>query len=192
MSTSLRGRLLVAMPVIDEPSFARTVVLLLDHDDDGALGIVLNRRSPVPVDEALAAWAPLVTDPRVVFGGGPVEPTAVVALGQVRDAQTPDPAADADEVLTGAPEVFEGIRLVDLEQEPDPSLLARVRVFAGYAGWTPGQLEDEIDEGAWLVVAAEADDLFTPAPELLWREVLGRQPGRERLLASFPDDPRAN
>jgi putative transcriptional regulator len=182
MTVPLAGRLLVAMPVLDDPNFARTVVLLLEHDEDGALGVVLNRTSPVALDDALAAWAPLAAEPRVVFGGGPIEPAAVVALGRtVLDA--PVDAA-----------VLDRVRLVDLEADAGPGTgeLERVRVFAGYAGWAPGQVEAEVAAGAWLVVGAEPGDVFTSTPDELWRDVLRRQPGRARLIATYPEDPLAN
>lgn len=178
----LGGRLLVAMPVLDDPNFARTVVLLLDHDDDGALGVVLNRKSSVVLGDTLASWVALAAEPRVVFGGGPVEPTAVVALGRMV-ADAPVDAAVVDRV-----------RLVDLEANAAPGIgeLERVRVFAGYAGWAPGQVEAEIAAGAWLAVDAEPGDVFTPTPEALWRDVLRRQPGRVRMMATYPEDPLAN
>jgi putative transcriptional regulator len=179
---SLAGRLLVALPALDDPNFERTVVLLLDHDEDGALGVVLNRASEVPVHEALVDWAGLAARPAVVFGGGPVEPTAVVALGRTPVHVVPE----------GFQPLLDRVRLVDVSDDPVGSEVDQVRVFAGYAGWGPGQLEGEIEMGAWAAVDAEPADVFTASPERLWSDVLGRQPGRLRLLASFPDDPSAN
>jgi putative transcriptional regulator len=178
------GRLLVATPLIDEPIFHRTVVLVLDHDEDGALGVVLNRASTVPVDEAASSWAELVSDPPVVFGGGPVEPDAVVALGLS--------AARVGAELGGF--LDEHVRLVDLSADPSIERLEleRVRVFAGYAGWAPGQLEGEVLQDAWFVVDAQPGDVFTADPVGLWHRVLRRQPGDLALLATFPDDPTMN
>lgn len=184
MSTSQTGRLLVATPALDEPTFARAVILLLDHDEDGALGVVLNRASGVTVRETLDGWQDLVADPPVLFGGGPVEPTAVVALGRA-------PAGVASD---GFSPIIDNVRLVDLDVDPMLAAvdLERVRLFAGYAGWAPGQLEDEIDQGAWFTVDARESDVFTDDPDSLWREVLARQPGDLRMMATFPDDPTMN
>jgi putative transcriptional regulator len=179
---SLAGRLLVALPALDDPNFERTVVLLLDHDEEGALGVVLNRASEVPVHEALVDWARLAAEPAVVFGGGPVEPTAVVALGRTPVRVVPE----------GRQPLLDQVRLVDVSDDPGSSEVDQVRVFAGYAGWGPGQLEGEIEMGAWAAIDAQPGDVFTDAPTQLWARVLGRQPGRLRLLASFPDDPSTN
>ncbi len=182
MQGSLTGRLLVALPLLEDPNFDRAVVFVLDHDEDGALGVVLNRASDVAVEEALAGWSALAARPAVMFGGGPVEPTAVVALGRdtpllsVGDA---DPDAGA-------------VRLVDVSEGPPSDQLEEVRVFAGYAGWAPGQLEGEIEQGAWTSVEALPEDVFTDDPDGLWHRVLARQPGRLRLLAGFPADPSVN
>jgi putative transcriptional regulator len=180
----LTGRLVVATPLLDDPNFERAVVLVLDHDEDGALGVVLNRASGVPVGETLDRWAELVADPPVVFGGGPVEPTAVVALGRAVPGVTSD----------GSTAILERIQLVDLDRDPVLAAadLERVRVFAGYAGWAPGQLELEIAQGAWFAVDAEPLDVFTDDPEGLWHAVLGRQRGELKLFATFPDDPSMN
>ncbi|MEX2504226.1 MAG: YqgE/AlgH family protein [Egicoccus sp.] len=179
------GRLLVATPALEDPNFERTVVLILDHDEDGALGVVLNRTSDLAVDEALVGWADLVAKPPVVFGGGPVEPTAIVALGRAT-ASVP-----ADEVVSPR---LDRVRLVDLAA--DPALAAadldRVRVFAGYAGWGPGQLEVEVDAGAWFTVDADPGDVFTAEPARLWQAVLRRQPDELALFSTFPADPSLN
>jgi putative transcriptional regulator len=178
------GRLLVATPALDDPNFERVVILVLDHDEDGALGVVLNRASSVPVVDALDAWVELTAAPRVVFGGGPVEPTAIVALGHTVAGVFPD----------GSAQILDGIRLVDLDSDPvlAAAELQRVRVFAGYAGWAPGQLEDEILQGAWFTVDASPSDVFTSDPATLWHGVLRRQPDELRLLATFPPDPTMN
>lgn len=182
MDGSLTGRLLVALPVLEDPNFERAVVLLLDHDEDGALGVVLNRASDVSLHEALTEWSQLAAQPAVVFGGGPVEPTAVVGLGR-----TVPGAADPEWEERLGP-----LRLVDLSTGPPDGEVEQVRVFAGYAGWGPGQLEAEIEQGAWVSVPAMPEDVFTGDPVGLWPRVLDRQPGRLRLLARFPEDPALN
>lgn len=178
------GRLLVATPALEDPNFERVVIFVLDHDEDGALGVVLNRASAVTVDDTLPPWVDLAAEPPVVFGGGPVEPTAVVALGRALEGVAPD----------GWSPILDRIRLVDLDADPMLAAtdLEHVRLFAGYAGWAPGQLEDEIDEGAWFVVDAEPDDVFTHDPDGLWHSVLRRQPDELALLATFPADPSLN
>lgn len=184
MDEWLTGRLVVATPLLDDPNFQRAVVLVLDHDEEGALGVVLNRASGVPVGETLDDWVELVADPPVVFGGGPVEPTAVVALGRAVPGGTAD----------GSTAILERIQLVDLDGDPVLAAadLERVRVFAGYAAWAPGQLELEIAQGAWFAVDAEPFDVFTADPEGLWHTVLGRQRGALKLFATYPDDPSMN
>jgi putative transcriptional regulator len=184
MENSHTGRLLVATPALDDPNFERVVILVLDHDEDGALGVVLNRASAVPVRETLDGWVDLVASPPVVFGGGPVEPTAVVALGRATEEVPVD----------GSTMILERIRLVDLDTDPVLAAvdLERVRLFAGYAGWAPDQLEDEIDQGAWFALDAEPGDVFTDDPDGLWHAVLRRQPDDLRLLATFPADPSQN
>ena len=183
MPTWHTGRLLVAMPVLDDPAFARAVVLLIDHDEDGALGVVINRASEVPVSEATDTLIDLIPAPGVLFGGGPVEPDALVAIGRAQDG-----AARSETTFV------EGLRLVDLDQDPVLAgvELSHVRLFAGYAGWAPGQLEHELWHGAWVVVDSEPSDVFTARPETLWRDVLARQPGRLRLLADYPVDVALN
>lgn len=184
VADSLTGRLLLATPALEDPNFDRAVILVLDHDEDGALGLVLNRASEVAVDQALAGWEDLAAEPRVVFGGGPVEPTAVVALGASTDGRPQD----------GWEPIVGRVRVVDLSDGP---ILAagevdRVRVFAGYAGWAPGQLDSEVAMGAWLTLDAEPGDVFAADPDQLWRDVLRRQPGELALLATFPSDPALN
>jgi putative transcriptional regulator len=183
MPTWHTGRLLVAMPVLDDPAFARSVVLLIDHDEDGALGVVLNRASDVPASEATDTLIDLISAPDVLFGGGPVEPDALVAIGRAHDGAV---ATDTTFV--------EGLRLVDLDQDPVLAgvELTQVRLFAGYAGWAPGQLEHEVWHGAWAVVDSIPSDVFTAQPETLWSDVLARQQGTLRLLADFPGDVTLN
>jgi putative transcriptional regulator len=183
MPTWHTGSLLVAMPVLDDPAFARAVVLLIDHDEDGALGIVLNRASEVPVSEATDALIDLIPAPGVLFGGGPVEPNALVAIGHAVDG-----VGQVDTTIA------KGLRLVDLDQDPVLAgvELSQVRLFAGYAGWAPGQLEHEVWHGAWIGRRHRTVRRVHPEPENLWREVLARQPGTLRLLADYPVDVTLN
>ncbi|GAA2091203.1 hypothetical protein GCM10009801_56760 [Streptomyces albiaxialis] len=264
--SSLTGRLLVATPVLADPNFDRAVVLLLDHDEEGSLGVVLNRPTPVDVSDILEPWAALAGEPGVVFQGGPVSldaalGVAVVPTGGVGRTRAAAPRADLD-TADGADRAYPGqgggdrpgragrgegaegtegaertegtegsdagegraeedgpegrgqgadgrdgadgplgwrrvhgaIGLVDLEAPPEllAAELGSLRIFAGYAGWGPGQLEDELSEGAWYVVESEPGDVSSPAPEGLWRSVLRRQRSELALVATYPDDPSLN
>ncbi len=181
---SFQGKLLVASPSLRDPNFSRSVVLLCQHDSDGALGLILNR----PTDDAVAGflpdWAPHLSTPEVVFEGGPVQREAAVALARV----TGDPPDD------GWVRVDRELGLLDVSVPPwdVPGKVEALRVFSGYAGWSAGQLEDELRTHDWFVVAAEPADAFGADPLPLWRVVLARQPGRLRLLAHFPPDPMLN
>lgn len=182
--SSLTGRLLVATPALADPNFDRAVVLLLDHDEEGSLGVVLNRPTPVDVGDILESWGGLAGDPGVVFQGGPVSLDSALGLAVI----------PGDEGPLGWRRVHGAIGLVDLETPPE--LLARalgsLRIFAGYAGWGPGQLEDELGEGAWYVVESEPGDVSSPRPESLWRAVLRRQRSELAMVATYPDDPSLN
>ena len=189
-SGELAGRLLVATPLLGDDNFRRTVVLIVDHDEDeGTLGVVLNRPTEIPVGQVLAPWTELVTGPDVVFRGGPVSPNSALAIAMVPGTDEPV----GWRALEGAPAVSR-LGLVDLDAPPD--LLAEAvkgfRVYAGYAGWGPGQLNDEIEDGAWYVLRAEPGDVFIDDPEQLWRVVLRRQGGDMAFLSTYPDDPSLN
>jgi putative transcriptional regulator len=179
---SLRGQLLVAGPSLLDPNFHRTVVLLGEHGADGAMGVVLNRPTSVAVAEAVPPLAALVDEGDVVHVGGPVQPQAVVVL-----ADFVDPAAAESIVLDTV-----GFLPGEIEDAAELGRLRSVRVFAGYAGWASGQLEDEVAEGSWLVFPAGASDVFSVKPEDLWSEVLRRQGGAYAVLSLLPDDPRVN
>jgi putative transcriptional regulator len=181
---SLRGKLLVAAPSLADPNFYRTVVFMLDHNDEGAAGLVLNRPSDTELRDALPDWAHVAAEPGSVFVGGPVQQNAIICLGRVVPNAAPE----------GFVELAHGIGSVDLEQDAAlvVSDIAELRVFAGYAGWGAGQLEGELDEDAWLVLESLPGDVFAPEPQHLWREVFRRQTGNLRLLANFPPHPSLN
>jgi len=184
------GRLLVATPLLRDPNFTRAVVLLLQADDeDGALGLVLNRPTGTAVGEVLDAWHPLAADPGVVFTGGPVQPNAAICLGHGRPGAK---QVAAYSVLEGSPGTAFGT--VDLDAEPSDvaTAVSEVRVFAGYAGWSPGQLEEEVAEGSWWVLDGLPSDAFTGRPERLWQDVLRRQEAPISFAASYPEDPTLN
>jgi putative transcriptional regulator len=183
------GRLLVANPLLPDPNFDRTVVLLLAYGDEGALGLVLNRPSDTVIAAPLPRWEHLAAAPAVVFVGGPVQHEAVViclarAFGH--------PAADIPPAGWSA--VLSDVGTLDLDLDPEglQASFSQVRVFAGYAGWGAGQLEAEITAGAWWILDAQPEDPFCDQPEGLWKRVLRRQRGPLALVAAYPDDPMLN
>jgi putative transcriptional regulator len=183
-----RGRLLVATPMLDDPNFDRSVVYMVEHHDEGALGLVLNRPSGEELVDPLEGWVTAQSAPSRVFSGGPVEPDALIALARLEHRVTAG-SADDDDTSYLAP-LTGDIASADLAADP-ALVIGRInalRVFRGYAGWEPGQLEAEIESGSWIVVDSESSDVFTNDPDDLWRRVLRRQPGRLGWLAEAPDD----
>jgi putative transcriptional regulator len=180
---SRRGRLLVAAPAMEDPNFRRTVVLMLEHSPEGALGLVLNRPTPLVAREALPrGLAEALPPAERVYEGGPVQPEAVIVLADFTD---PSRAASI---------AFDNVGVVD-PQHPSETLggeVRAIRAFGGYAGWAGGQLEQEIAEEAWIDSASRREDVFTDAPGGLWSGVLERKGGAYRLIARMPDDPTRN
>ena len=197
ISAGLTGRLLVATPALGDGTFQRSVVLLLDHDEAGALGVVVNRPTPVDVADVLPGWQPYACEPGVLFQGGPVALDSALGLAVVTPGGS-DPAAGDGEDVPGWRRVVGRLGLVDLDVPPEELAagMSRLRIFAGYAGWTAGQLEDELREGAWYVVAAEPSgfflDAFSAEPDRLWRDVLRRQGGDLAMVSTYLDDPSLN
>jgi putative transcriptional regulator len=181
---TLTGRLLVAAPHLLDPNFVRTVVLICRHDEDGALGLVLNRPSDVAVGDHLPGWTEPLAEPTVVFVGGPVQPEMAVGLGRRRPGTIPP----------GWSAVAGDLGLMDLAEPPGGAAgdLEALRVFAGYAGWSGGQLDFEASSEDWFVVDAAPADAFTQTAASMWRDVLRRQPGELAFYADFPLDPSLN
>lgn len=177
--------LLLATPQLLDPNFSDTVVLLLDVDDDGALGVVLNRPTPVAVSEVLADWHAVVAEPEVLFQGGPVSTEGALAIGWLRDT---------GDVPLGFREVHGPLGVVDLDTPVEliDGTLTAMRIFAGYAGWGAAQLDGEIDEGSWYVVPAQPPDVFREDSTDLWRDVMRRQPGQLAWRSTRPVDPDLN
>ena len=175
---SLAGWVLVATPIITDPPFSRTVVAVIEHDAEGALGVIINLPSDLPVDRFLPEATNVVVPPRVIFVGGPVGADSALGILQADDANSIRPSP------------FAGISMVDPTDQYREH--GGMRVFAGFAGWSPDQLEDEIGEGAWWSVLAHRENFFTPQPELLWEATVRRVKGRVPLYATFPDDPSTN
>jgi putative transcriptional regulator len=179
MAESLRGSLLIAAPTLLDPNFRRTVVLIAEHSDEGAMGVILNRPSGMTVSDAAPDLEPLVAADAAIFSGGPVQPTAGVVLAEVVEAD--EPIFDDVILVPGLGELADVIDGAD-----------RIRVFAGYAGWGAGQLEDELARDDWFVHPAEASDVFSEAPDALWASVLERKGGQFALVARMPEDPSLN
>jgi putative transcriptional regulator len=175
VSQTLRGHLLVAAPSLFD-YFRRTVVLVIEHTPEGAMGVVLNRESETPVAEAVPQLAALAVEDALMRIGGPVSPQSVVALGEFGDP------SEAGTHVVG--------RLGTLDPDSPNESLLRLRVYAGYAGWGPGQLDAELEQDAWLMTPAEADDPFSD--EDIWSRTLERRGGAYRLLATMPPDPSQN
>lgn len=175
-----RGKLLVALPALGDPNFDRTVVYVLEHNEEGAFGLVLNRPGDEPPTGAIRGWADAVAEPASVFVGGPVQTDAYVGLAEV-----PGPDDDGAWATIG-----DGLGTVDLSLDAGliAARLGNLRIFRGYSGWGPAQLDGELGLDAWLVVEPVREDLFTADPATLWRRVLRRQPGRTAWLANFPAD----
>ena len=179
---SLKGQLLLASPALFDPNFRRTVVLVTEHTEEGAAGLVLNRPSETAVADAVPDLLPLVSEEERVYVGGPVQESAVLVLAEFED---PEEAA---------------LLVVDdigfLPGDGDFDLLAgatrRVRVFAGYAGWGPGQLEAELEESSWIVGSSPAPELFPELEDDLWARILRDKGGVYRVVALMPEDPSVN
>jgi putative transcriptional regulator len=179
---SLKGQLLVAAPALVDPNFRRTVVLVTEHTEEGAMGVVLNRAAPIEVAEAIPHLAEMAGEGALVFVGGPVQQEAVVALAELED---PSVAAAI---------AFERVGYLPADVDPDEIAAAvlRLRIFAGYSGWGAGQLEGELEESAWIVEPAVVEDVFAPDPDSLWSSVLRRKGGAYAVLATIPPDPSLN
>jgi putative transcriptional regulator len=180
---SLRGQLIIAAPTLVDPNFARSVVLIAEHTEDGAMGLVLNRPANTLVDEAVPDLAWLGDTEERVWVGGPVAETAVIVLAEWDDPTVAGAIVEGDLGFVGA----------DADQpEQLDGAIRRARVFAGHAGWGPGQLEDELAEDAWIVEPPLRDEIFTADAEGLWAAVLRRKGSRYALLSTMPPDPSLN
>lgn len=181
--SSLKGKLLVASPaLLEDKHFARAVVLIAEHTPDGAMGLILNRPSDALIAETVAELGDVVGPGQTVYAGGPVQTDAVMVL-----AEFDDPQLAAAVVLDDI-----GFLPADADLEALSGRTRRARVFAGHAGWGPGQLDAELEEGSWIVVDAVGEDAFFDDPEELWTLVLERKGGAYALLARVPEDPSVN
>src|SRR4051812_47176308 len=180
---SLRGRLLIASPALIDPNFHRSVILIAEHTDEGAMGLVLNRPAESLVSEVVPDLSGLADEDALVYVGGPVASDSVIVLAEFDDPSMAGVLLDDDLGFVGSEsgevgEVAGGVR--------------RARVYAGHAGWGPGQLEGELEEESWIVEPPRRDEVFTNAPDALWASVLRRKGRRYALLATMPLDPSLN
>lgn len=178
---SLRGKLLVAAPTLRDPNFARAVVLVCEHNEDGALGLILNRRTEMRVGVAVPELGDLIDPEERLWGGGPVQQSSIVVLAEL------ERPGDALMVNGTVGLVLDGADMAEVEQSA-----GRARAFLGYAGWGGGQLEAELETEDWIVAPALPDDAFTDEPSTLWSAALARMGGEYVLLATFPPDPTLN
>jgi putative transcriptional regulator len=183
MAESLRGKLILASPVLRDPNFVRTVVLIAEHTEEGAMGLVLNRPAAATVGEAVPDLSWLAGEEEPVYVGGPVAETAVIVLAEFDRPELAGAIVEDDLGFIGA-DADDAERL--------DGAIRRARVFAGHAGWGPGQLEDELGEEAWIVEPPLREEIFTADPEELWGSVLRRKGNRYALLATMPVDPSLN
>src|SRR5437588_5459482 len=177
---SVRGQLLIAGPPLLDPNFWRTVVLVIEHSEEGALGLVLNRPSETTVAEAVPQLDDLVSQSDELYIGGPVQPSSVIVLAQFED---PNDAALIS---------FENVGVLRAALDEPVAGVLGGRAFVGHAGWGPGQLDSELERGDWILEPARLGDAFTANPQGLWSEVLTRKGGSYALIARMPADPSMN
>ncbi|MDN5762548.1 MAG: YqgE/AlgH family protein [Microlunatus sp.] len=179
------GDLLVASALLSDGVFDQTVVLVLDSDEDGALGVIVNEIAQTTLESVLPDWVPTVSEPKLLFHGGPVSPNGAICLASV---------AQQEEEPPGWRPLFDRVGLLHLDTplEIVAGAYADLRIFAGYAGWSPGQLDGEVAQQMWHVVPAEYDDVFGRQPTGLWRRVLRRQKSTLAFFATWVEDPEWN
>ncbi|EGD54534.1 YqgE/AlgH family protein [Gordonia neofelifaecis] len=181
------GSLLIASTALTGPTFARTVIYVIEHDPQGTLGVVLNRMSDAAVYNVLPAWTELAASPRAVFVGGPVATSSALCLGVAKTGVDVAKQPQLHQVLGP-------VAMVDLDADPDElaQVLTGVRIFAGYAGWDAGQLDEELAEGSWIVAQGLPTDLLSEPAVDVWQRVLARQPWPLPLLSTYPRHPEEN
>ena len=179
---SVRGQLLVAAPALQDPTFLRTVVLVAEHGEDGALGVVLNRPGEAMVADVVPDLGGVVDDHEQVFVGGPVQPAGVLVLAEFDDPGQAALPLEGDL----------GFVAIESDVEALQGATRRARAFAGHAGWGPGQLESELEEEAWFVAPFHPEDAFCADPDELWSRALARKGGAYTLVARMPLDPTLN
>jgi len=178
------GTLLISAPMMQDPNFRRTVVLLCEHQPgEGTFGLTLNRPLDVQLGDVLDDV--VAYDP-TLYLGGPVQRETLHYLHTCPD-DIPGGVS-----LPGAVTWGGNFEVVQQIAKRGDAAADNLRFFLGYAGWGPGQLEAELDEEAWILAPGAADLIFEVEPDALWRTILRRMGGQYAVLANFPDDPRMN
>ena len=179
------GELLLASAGLASDWFSETVIYLLDCDDDGSLGVVLNRFADGALEDVLPQWASLVCQPRKLFAGGPVSPNGAVCLARLTNPREEPP---------GWRRVIDDVGLLHLDTPVElvEGAYSELRIFAGYAGWKPGQLEGELLRGDWFRTLGRPEDVFGAEPQGLWRRVMRRVGGDAALMSTWLSDPDRN
>jgi putative transcriptional regulator len=179
------GDLLVASVLLADGVFNQTVVLVLDSDEDGALGVILNEISQTPLDAVLPDWVSAVSEPQMLYHGGPVSPNGAICLASVMNAGEEPP---------GWRPLFDTVGLLHLDTpiEIVAGAYRDLRIFAGYSGWSAGQLQAELSQGMWHLSRARYEDVFATRPLDLWRTVLRRAPGELAFFSTWTEDPDLN
>ena len=172
----------MAGPALLDPNFWRTVVLIVEHNEDGALGLVLNRPSETSVGEAVPELSEMLDPTQHLFIGGPVQPSAVIVLAEFEDP--------TDAALLAFDDV--GVLGTSPTEEDLTAAIRAGRAFLGHAGWGPGQLDGELERGDWILEPAKLEDAFSREARRLWSEVLTRKGGSYALVARMPADPSMN
>ena len=179
---SARGQLLIAGPSLIDPNFWRAVVLVVEHSEEGAFGLVLNRPSETSVGEAVPELDEMLDPTEALFIGGPVQPSSVVILGQFEDPGDAALLAFDDVGVLGAASSLEEMSVG----------VRSARAFVGHSGWGAGQLESELERGDWILEPARVEDAFASGARDLWSAVLTRKGGSYALVARMPQDPSLN
>ncbi|MDQ6750332.1 MAG: YqgE/AlgH family protein [Actinomycetota bacterium] len=179
---SLQGQVLIASPSIFDPNFRQAVVLIAQHDETGAMGVILNRPTQAKVRSLAPALERLTGLDDVVYAGGPVDETSLIVL-----AEFDEPDAAALMVLDHV-----GFVAVGTDLDEVAGITRRARTFAGHSGWAPGQLETEMEREDWITEAAVYDDVFAARAQELWHAILERKGGNFAVVARMPFDPSVN
>ncbi len=188
MANALRGQLLIASRKLRDPNFFKTVVLMVEHGDHGAMGLVINRPSSVTVTDALAGHFEFPDSREVVYIGGPVEPAALFLLHDSQEMDVGEPPIVPGVFVGSSGTAFEHV----IRSVADGTRGIRYRVVCGCAGWAPGQLEGEIGRGDWLLAPASAEFAFPENPYVLWNELMQQQSQRKPIVRRTTDHPEWN
>ncbi|MCA9080730.1 MAG: YqgE/AlgH family protein [Planctomycetaceae bacterium] len=188
MSNSLRGHFLIACPKLRDGNFFRSVVLIVEHGSEGAMGLVINRPSSVSLSSGLSGHFDLPEDGELIYTGGPVEPSALFMIHNSADLDPTENPVLPGLFMGSSAEVFESV----VESKLDGEMHIKYRVYSGCAGWAPGQLEGELARGDWQVLPGDPSQVFSENPYSVWDDVLGKSRETHRLLSLKCEHPEWN